>query len=301
MNLLITGAARPTEERLNTLRALGHTVWCLPQEKEPLPVPAEEVEGVVANGLFLHHDIADFTQLKYVQLPSAGLDRVPLDYIRAHNITLHNAGGVYSAPMAEFAVAATLYLYKQLAFFANNQRNHAFEKHRGLRELGGKRVCILGCGSVGSACAARFAAFGCHVTGVDIAPRHNEHFVDMQPLSALHAVLKASDILVLTLPLTNETHHIIGAEELALLKDGGLLINIARGGVVDTDALVNALNTRPLYAALDVFEEEPLPADHPLWDCERALLTPHNSFVGDHNDDRLWALIQSNLKGGDSQ
>ncbi len=300
MNLLVTGAAHPTEERLNTLRALGYTVWVLPQEKDALPVPAEVVEGVVANGLFLHHDIANFKNLKYIQLTSAGLDRVPLDYIRAHNITLHNAGGVYSAPMAEFAVAAALYLYKQLAFFTANQHDHTFEKHRGLRELGGKRVCILGCGSVGSACAARFATFGCHVTGVDISPHTDDHFAAMRPLTDLHAVLKETDILVLTLPLTEATHHIIGAAELALLNNGGLLINIARGGVVDTDALVNALHTRPLYAALDVFEEEPLPPDSPLWDCERVLLTPHNSFVGEHNDDRLWALILSNLKGADT-
>ncbi len=301
MNLLITGAAHPTEERLNHLRALGHTVWCLPQERDALPLPTEEVEGVVANGLFLHHDISDFRNLKYIQLTSAGLDRVPLDYIRAHGIALHNAAGVYSAPMAEFAVAAALYIYKQLAFFTANQHTRTFEKHRGLRELGGKRVCILGCGNVGTACAARFAAFGCRVTGVDISPRDDDRFSSVLPLEQLHTVLKDTDILLLTLPLTEATHHIIGAKELALLKDGALLINIARGGVVDTAALTKVLADRPLYAILDVFEEEPLPTDSPLWGCERVLLTPHNSFVGEQNDDRLWALIQSNLEGSDDR
>lgn len=300
MNLLITGAAHPTDERLDTLRALGHTVWCLPQERDTLPLPADEVDGVVANGLFLHHDIAAFTNLRYIQLTSAGLDRVPLDYIRAHGITLHNAGGVYSAPMAEFAVAATLYLYKQLAFFTANQQAHAFQKHRELRELGGKRVCILGCGSVGTACAVRFRAMGCHVTGVDVTPREDDRFDTILPLTQLHAVLRESDILLLTLPLTDTTRHIIGTDELALLKDGGLLINIARGGVVDTAALIEALTTRPLLAALDVFEEEPLSPHSPLWDCDRVLITPHNSFVGEGNDDRLWSLILSNLKGDDT-
>ncbi len=301
MNLLITGAARPTEDDLNRLRAGGHTVWFLPQESNALPLPAEAVEGVVANGLFLHHDIAAFKNLRYIQLTSAGLDRVPITYIREHGITLRNAAGVYSAPMAEFAVATALYTYKHLAFFTANQRAHAFEKHRDLQELGGKHVCILGCGNVGTACAARFAALGCRVTGVDIAPRHDEHFKTMFPLEQLHVALADADILLLTLPLTDTTHHIIGEAELGLLKDGALLINIARGGVVDTAALTNALVSRPLFAALDVFEEEPLPPDSPLWDCERVLITPHNSFVGEHNHERLWALIQSNLESGDDR
>lgn len=298
MKLLVTGAAHPTAEQLDSLRRIGHTVFFQQYEQEALPLPAEEVEGVVANGLFLHHDIARFTRLRYVQLTAAGYDRVPLHHIRDRGITLHNAAGVYSVPMAEFAVAAALYTYKHLAFFETNRRTHTFEKHRGLRELAGSRVCILGCGNVGTACARRFAALGCCVTGVDIAPRRDDAFIEMFPLEKLCDVLPKTDILLLTLPLTASTRHIIGERELALLQDGALLINIARGGVVDTAALIEALRARPLFAALDVFEEEPLPPDSPLWDCERVLLTPHNSFVGDKNNERLWALILKNLQEG---
>lgn len=296
MNLLITGAARPTPRDWEALRADGHTVWFLQNEQDALPLPAEEIEGVVANGLFLHHDITRFSALRYIQLTAAGLDRVPLDYVRAHGITLHNAAGVYSIPMAEFAVAGVLSLYKQLAFFRMAQVAHRWDKHRGLRELCGKQVCIVGCGNVGTECAKRFGALGCTVCGVDLFPRDDAAYTVIQPLSALHAALAAADVVVLTVPLTADTRHLIGAEELALLKDEAVLVNIARGAVVDTAALTAALNTRSLYAVLDVFPEEPLSPDSPLWDHERVLITPHNSFVGEHNGDRLWALIRKNLR-----
>ncbi|MBE6758397.1 MAG: hydroxyacid dehydrogenase [Ruminococcaceae bacterium] len=295
MNLLVTGAARPTETQLDSLRAMGHTVWFLQNEHEALPLPTEEVEGVVANGLFLHHDITRFTALRYIQLTAAGLDRVPVDHVRAHNITLHNAAGVYSIPMAEFATAAVLCLYKQLTFFRTAQTAHRWDKHRGLRELFGKRVCIVGCGNVGTACAKRFAALGCTVCGVDLFERKDVAYSVMHPLADLHAALAAADIVVLTVPLTEDTRHLIGEKELALLQDEAVLVNIARGAVVDTAALASAVSVRPLYAVLDVFEEEPLSPDSPLWDNERVLITPHNSFVGEHNGERLWMLIQNNL------
>ncbi len=295
MNLLITGAARPTPSALDGLRADGHTVWFLQNEQDALPLPAEEIEGVVANGLFLHHDITCFSALRYIQLTAAGLDRVPLDYVREHGITLHNAAGVYSIPMAEFAVAAVLSLYKQLAFFRTAQSARRWDKHRGLRELFGKRVCIVGCGNVGTECAKRFTALGCIVCGVDLSPRCDAAYAVIHPLSALQEVLATADIVVLTVPLTADTRHLIGADELALLKDEAVLVNIARGAVVDTEALTAALNARPLYAVLDVFPDEPLSPDSPLWDHERVLITPHNSFVGEGNGERLWALIQNNL------
>ena len=295
MNLLVTGAARPSPSDLDGLRADGHNVWFLQNEQDVLPLPADKIEGVVANGLFLYHDITAFTALRYIQLTAAGLDRVPLDYVREHGITLHNAAGVYSIPMAEFAVAAVLSLYKQLTFFRTAQTAHRWDKHRGLRELFEKQVCIVGCGNVGTECARRFGALGCTVRGVDLFPREGAAYDAILPLAELHAALKTADVVVLTVPLTADTRHLIGADELALLKEDAVLINIARGGVVDTEALITALNTRPLYAVLDVFEEEPLPPDSPLWDHERVLVTPHNSFVGEHNAKRLWALIRKNL------
>ena len=166
MNVLVTGAFQLNSEELAALETVGHRVFVHPDERIPVEQP-ERYEAVVCNGLFLHSPIERFTSLRLIQLTSAGLDRVPLDYVRAHGIELHNAAGVYSVPMAEFAIGGILQLYKQSRFFAANQAQHKWEKHRGLLELSGKRACILGCGDVGREIAKRLHAFGCHITGVN--------------------------------------------------------------------------------------------------------------------------------------
>lgn len=295
MNILVTGAWRCTQTQLNQIAMLGHRVFFLQQEREKLPLPYEQVEAVICNGLFLHHPIENFTKLRYIQLTSVGFDRVPMEYIKAHNIEIHNARSVYSIPMAEFAVAGVLQLYKQSRFFAENQKRHKWEKHRELLELHGRNVCIVGCGNVGTECAKRFGAFGCSVTGVDLFPREDQWYERMLPLEKLDDVLTEADILVLTLPLTADTRHLIGGEKLGKLKDGAVLVNIARGAIVDTAALTDWLRENRGAVVLDVFEEEPLSEDSPLWDMENVILTPHNSFVGEGNEDRLWELIAQNL------
>lgn len=297
MNLLLTGAWAGAEAQIPALEAMGHRAVFLQQEQNALPCKPAWVEGAVCNGLFLHHNLDSFPNLRYIQLTSAGLDRVPLDRVRAREITLHNARGVYSIPMAEFTLAGVLALFKQTRFFLDRQREGRWEKRRDLRELRGRRVTVLGCGSVGTECAVRFAAMGCPVTGVDLLPRQDGAYVSMRPLAELDAVLPESDILILTLPLTAETRGLLNAGRLAMLPAGAVVANIARGAVVDTAALTAALETGRLSGAvLDVFETEPLPADSPLWTMEQVILTPHNSFVGDGNAARLTALILGNLR-----
>ena len=296
MNILITGAWNGWERCAETLEAMGHQVAFMQQEKEKLPVPYAWVQGTICNGLFLYHDPLLFPNLKYVQLTSAGFDRVPVEQFRSRGIRLHNARGVYSIPMAESALSGVLQLYKQSGFFRENQKLRRWEKHRGLGELAEKNVCILGCGSVGTECARRFRAFGCRVTGVDLFPRESPDYDWMHPMEQLDDVLARADVTVLTLPLTEETRHLINGSRLAVMKPGSVLVNIARGAIVDTQALTEALEKKLGGAVLDVFEEEPLGQDSPLWDMENVILTPHNSFVGQGNALRLEQLIVSNLE-----
>ncbi len=295
MKILITGALQSHKECMQILTDMGHRTVFLQNEKDTLPDAAECYEAVICNGLFLHHPIEEFKNLRYIQLTSAGYDRVDMEYIRDKGIRIFNAGGVYSIPMAEFALAGVLNLYKQSAFFRDNQKDHSWTKHRGLRELNGKTVSILGCGSVGTECAKRFSAFGCRVLGVDLYPADKEGYERIYPLDELDPVISECDILVLTLPLTEQTRHIINSDRLALLKDSAVLVNIARGAVVDTEALIKEL-PRLYGAVLDVFEEEPLSTDNPLWDMGNVIITPHNSFVGENNGDRLRDLIINNFK-----
>lgn len=296
MNLLVTGAWQGAKEQIGALEQMGHRVVFLQFEKGKLPCDYEWVEGVICNGLFLTHPIEKFSSLRYIQLTSAGFDRVPLEYIREHDIEIRNARGVYSIPMAEHAVSGVLQIYRRAAFFYENQKCRRWEKSRDLAELFGKTVCIAGCGSVGSECAKRFQAFGCRVLGLATSERKQPYFDAVYAVEQLGEVLALADVVVLTLPLTDRTRHLINAERIAQMKSGAVLVNLARGAVVDTAAMEQALHSGKLAGAvLDVFEEEPLPEHSALWEMENVIITPHNSFVGENNGKRLSQAILRNL------
>ena len=296
MNILITGAWQEAEKSINTIENMGHKVVFLQYEKDELPCDYEWVEGVICNGLFLHHSIEKFVNLKYIQLTSAGYDRVSMEYVNQHNIKINNARGVYSIPMAEFAIAGVLQLYKHMDSFAENQKVALWNKERNLLELFGKTVCIVGCGNVGTECAKRFKAFGCNVVGVDIVTRKDENYSKIELIDNIDEVLDVSDIVVLTLPLTERTFHIMNKDRFEKMKKESVLVNIARGAVVDTAALIEALDNKRLGGAvLDVFEEEPLSKENRLWSMENVIVTPHNSFVGDGNQIRLEKIIFKNM------
>lgn len=298
MNLLVTGAWQNAKEYLQQLRDMGHAVVFLQQERDPLSCPETWVEGVICNGLFLYHPVESFPNLRYIQLTSAGYDRVPMEYIRRKGIVIHNARGVYSVPMAEYALGGVLQIYKQFPFFRENQKQRRWEKHRELLELSGKVVCIVGCGSVGSECAKRFQAFGCSVIGIATGKRVQPFFDAVAALEQMDEILGGADIVILALPLTEGTRHLIDRDRLSRMKPGVVLVNIARGPVIDTRALETALAEKQLRGAvLDVFEEEPLEETSPLWDMENVLITPHNSFVGDGVRHRLAKIIMEHLRG----
>ena len=159
MNILVTGAWAQGKEATEKLNALGHKAVFMQNEKDELPCKSDKIDAVICNGLFLYHSIDDFKNLRYIQLTSAGYDRVPMEKVREKNIKIFNAGGVYSVPMAEFAVGAVLQMFKKFSFFAENQKKHQWVKNRELVELGGKTVCIFGCGNVGSVFTENYLNF----------------------------------------------------------------------------------------------------------------------------------------------
>ncbi len=296
MNLLITGAWGEGSKRIPEIEAMGHNTSFLQFEKEKLPCEYEWVEGIICNGIFLYHNIEKFVNLKYIQLTSAGFDRVPIEYIRSHNIRIHNARGVYSVPMAEFVVWGILDFYKKNKVFIENQNKHIWEKQRNLLELSNKTVCILGCGSVGIECAKRLKAFDTKVLGVDIVNVDVEFFDSFFSFDDIKSAIEISDIVIITLPLTEQTNCLFNDEIFDVMKKNSLLVNISRGGIVDTNSLIKALNNKLSGALIDVFESEPLDNASPLWDLDNIIITPHNSFVGEGNNERLYNVIIKNLK-----
>ena len=297
MNLLLTGAFAYTHEQIERLIQLGYCVHFMQQEAEELPLPASKVVAVVCNGLFLHHDIESFSRLRCIQLTSAGFDRVPLDRIEAQGIELHNARGVYSTPMAEWALFRLLEHYKCATHFHKAQHAGSWSKNRNLREIAGTKIAVIGAGNVGQEVAKRFRACGAEVTGFDIHTRPTPNFDSIRPVEMLGTDIGEFDTVVITAPSTPRTHHLLSEQILCGMKHGATLINIARGALIDESALGRILAERlDLYAALDVFENEPLPADSPLWQLPNVAISPHNSFVSNGNATRMFSLMYDNLK-----
>jgi phosphoglycerate dehydrogenase-like enzyme len=213
-----------------------------------------------------------FVDLRAVQLLSAGADvwigRLP------DGVTLCDARGVHDSPTAEWVVAAILSYLREFPAFARAQarREWSYAAHAPTDELAGKRVLVVGAGSIGAAIGARLAPFEVELSWVARTPRPDEGVYGTADLPAL---LPYADIVVVIVPLTAETRGMVDAGFLATMRDGALLVNAARGPVADTDALTAALASRRIGAALDVTDPEPLPPDHPLWDMPNVLLTPH--------------------------
>jgi len=297
MKLLLTGAFNYSDEQLSQIESLGYEIIFVQDERIPLQVDVSGIEAVVCNGLFLYNDISEFKNLKFIQVTSAGLDRVPLDYINKHGIKLFNARGVYSIPMAEWVVLKILEIYKKSRHFYEAQRDHRWDKQRDLLELTGKTASIIGFGDVGTEIAKRLKAFGVHIIGVDIKEIQFELIDEYYEVQNIDSALSKSDIVILTLPLTEDTRHLINKDRIKVMKGSAVLINVARGGVIDERALVKALRQDKLLgAALDVFEEEPLSSSSELWNMERVIVTPHNSFVSDMYNERLFSVIINSLE-----
>lgn len=297
MNLLLTGCFNYTEKQIEDLASLGNCIFFMQYENDPLPLEASRIDAVVCNGLFLHHNIDDFSRLKFIQLTSAGYDRVPVNKIKERGIQLFNARGVYSIPMAEWAVFRVLEFYKSGWNFKNKQENSLWDKDRSLREIAGSKVAVVGAGNVGQEVAKRFQSLGAETTGFDIHTNPTIGFNSMAKTESLSEKIGEYDIVVLTAPLLPSTKGLIDKHILESLKTNSIIVNIARGALIDELALIEVLSKRKdIFAALDVFEEEPLKTDSLLWEMENVAISPHNSFVGDGNNKRMYNVIYNNLK-----
>ena len=295
MKTIITGALQATAEELEQLRTLGLEITLHRDEKAKVDNP-EQFEAAVCNGLFLYNDISKFKNLKYIQLTSAGMDRVPLDYTESHGIEVHNAAGVYSVPMAEWTIMRILELYKNANKLFENQKAHRWEKGRNWQELTGKTSCIVGFGAYGQETAKRLKAFDVNVQIVNRSKKTSP-FVDLfYSMDELDVALSKADIVILAIALTPETRGLIGEKQFSRMKNTAILVNAARGALIDECALVEALCAGKIAgAALDVFAEEPLQAESQLWQMENTLISSHNSFVGEKNHQRLMKVIETNL------
>ncbi|MBQ6076204.1 MAG: D-2-hydroxyacid dehydrogenase [Lachnospiraceae bacterium] len=296
MKLLVTGSLGATEKDLEALAALGHEIVLHPDERVPVEHP-EQFEGAVCNSIFHYTTHEGFTNLRYLQITSAGYDRVPMEWVRKRGITLHNADGVYSPAMAEWTVMRILELLKHVPQGFRNQLAARHKKDWKWGELTGKNVLLAGFGAYGREVAKLLRPFGARLTVVNRSRKEDANVDDFRTLDKFPELLPQADILILALAHSPQTHHILDDAALKSMKLGSYLVNAARGGLIDESALLQALREGPLAgAALDVYETEPLAPESPLWTLENVLLSPHNSFVGDHDHERMMQVVIGNLK-----
>lgn len=255
------------------------------------PQPADGVEFWVPPFLLPaapREEVARLTRLRVVQLLSAGVDawlgRLP------DGVTLCDARGVHSSATAEWALTVILAYLRDIPAFVRAQERGEWAYH-GTDELAGKRALIVGAGAIGEAVAARLEPFDASIVRVARRPRSDAYGVEELP-----RLLPEADVVVVVVPLTGETTGMVDAAFLAAMRDGALLVNAARGPVVDTAALTAELATGRIAAAVDVTDPEPLPAGHPLWQMPNVLLTPHVAASVGQTLPRAYALAGDQIR-----
>ena len=213
-----------------------------------------------------------------------------------------NATGAFGRPIAEYAFAAVFTLMRRFHLYRDNQNARVWQRMGDEMSPTGKHVLILGAGDIGSNAAALFKLLGCRITGVRRVVREvPQNFDRMVTLEEAEAVLPEADIVICALPNTPLTRGWFDARRLSLLKKTAVFVNVGRGTLVDHDALARLLEEgKILGAAMDVTDPEPLPAEHPLWGCKNALITPHVSgqtFLGLRDKEEFFfSLCKENLE-----
>ncbi len=287
---------RSVEEAAQRLGGLpaGIVVDCYRADGDDWPASLPQVEFYVLpylKGAEVLSRVDEMAGLRVIQTLTAGVENF-LPYV-PDGVALCNAGGVHDASTAELAVALTLASGRHLDEFARAMPSGDWRPIQG-RALADQRVLIIGYGRIGAAIERRLAGF--EVASVTRVARSARPDPVVHPVTRLHDLLPDADVAVVIAPHTPETDQLIGAEELALLPDGALLVNVARGRLVDTDALADATRQGRIRAALDVTDPEPLPAGHPLWSTPGVLISPHVGGASSAFFPRADRLIAAQLR-----
>jgi phosphoglycerate dehydrogenase-like enzyme len=238
------------------------------------------------------------SQLKWLQTWSAGVDSLPLDALKARTIAVTSANGVHSYPISETIFALMLGLTRKIHTYVRNQQAKVWHHGHMNLELHEKTAAIIGVGAIGKEVARLAKAFRMKVIGVRHSGKPEEFVDEMYTTEDLHLVLRNSDYVIITLPLTKETNRLFGEQQFNEMKSTAFLINIGRGEIVVEEELIHALQSGKIAGAgLDVFEKEPLDVDSPLWEMDNVIITPHTSGSTEHYNKRVIEdILIPNLK-----
>ena len=289
---ILSGA--PTGWRVHVVRALTSSDGDGPREPSAESMDAiRDAEVYFGFGVPKPLFVAG-KKVRWVHSAAAGVGNALYPEMVASDVLFTNSAGVHAVPIAEYVVAGVLHFFRGLDVAAEQQRERRWDKQffvsddTPVREVGGARVLIVGTGGIGGQVAIRLHALGATCVGIRRHPDRGAPagFERVAGVEALDQELSSADVVVLAAPLTSVSKGLLTAERLQKLKNGAILVNVARGALVDEEALVTALRAGRLRGAvLDVFREEPLASDNPLWQLRSVLLTPHISPV---SPGRFW-------------
>lgn len=240
-------------------------------------------------------------RLKWLQLTSAGADKIIYSNAIKSKVILTNASGAFGDVIAEYVIGGILYLYRDFFSYRKNQADKIWRDTRKERMIFGSRALILGCGNIGQCMSQRLRAFGAETVGIRRTDSPCAEFDKTYAAAAIDDLLPTANIVVCALPKTPETEHILNSRRLSALKQDAIIVNVGRGSVIDTNALVERLENGYLFGAvLDVFENEPLDENSPLWEMENVLITPHISGVSfghsAHTENLIAEICTENLR-----
>ena len=228
------------------------------------------------------------SSLQILQMPNAGYDDA-MEFVRP-GITLCNGRGIHDASTAELAVGLTIASLRGFPFFALSQSKNEWN-HQKFRSINDRKIGLIGYGSIGKTIERNLSGFD-----VEVIPFNRSGSDGAKKISELDQNLATLDVVILILPLNDESRKMFDAARLAKMKDGALLVNVARGAIVDTDALIAELKSGRITAALDVTDPEPLPSDHPLWQMRGVFIAPHVGGNTSIFESRARKLIQQQLQ-----
>ena len=241
-------------------------------------------------------EICDEPELQWIQGPSAGLDNKLWQGLLDRGVRLTNASGIWAEPMAQYITAWILAWSQHLGGQMLRSQHHEWSPVQS-DDLTARTLGIVGYGGIGKATARIAHAIGMRVIATRRTPGEEENVDELLPPDRLPELLGAADYVVVTVPLSDATFDLIGADEFAMMGDHTVFINVARGEVIDENALADALRQGVIRGATtDVTRQEPLPADSPLWDLPNLVITPHQSGDGPRSQERLDAMFVENLR-----
>lgn len=248
-------------------------------------------------------EFAKAPTLRWLHTSAVAVETLCLPELFAGNVVVSNTRGVQAVPIAEHTLAVVLALSKQLPSVLEHQRHAHWAQNDFMGErlpwlLSGRTLGLIGVGTIGSAIASRARAFGMRVVALRRRSGHGEVTAvdEMFGPGQLDAFLRQTDVLVIAAPLTPQTLGLIGAEQMACLPKDAVVVNVGRAKILDTDALIAALHSGHLGgASLDVYPQEPLPPEHPLWTCPNVILTPHTSGFRQGHWEEVVELFAENL------